>query len=108
METRQLSYFILACQHRNHAEGAARSGLSASALSENLNLLEREVGLTLFQRGPVGHYPTEAARWLYQAAEPILQLAEAAETVLGLPASQPIQRIEVTSPLLFMLGRLSR
>ena len=75
METRQLSYFILACQHKSHAEGAARLRLSASALSENLGLLERELGLTLFRRGPLGHYPTEAARWLYQAAEPILQLA---------------------------------
>jgi DNA-binding transcriptional LysR family regulator len=108
METRQLSYFILACQHKNHAEGAARSGLSASVLSENLNLLERELGLTLFQRGPLGHYPTEEARWLYQAAEPILQLAEAAETALGLPVTEPFQRLRVSSPMQFMLGRLSR
>ncbi|CAM5312958.1 hypothetical protein ATER59S_00895 [Aquamicrobium terrae] len=108
MEIRQLSYFLLACQHKNHAEGAARSGLSASALSENLYLLERELGLTMFQRGPLGHYPTEAARWLYQAAEPILRLAEAAENILALPAAQEIQRIEVSSPLQFMLGRLSR
>jgi DNA-binding transcriptional LysR family regulator len=108
METRQLSYFILACQHKNHAEGAARTGLSASALSENLNLLERELGLTMFQRGPLGHFPTEAARWLYQAAEPILQLAEAAETLLNLPVSASIERIEISSPLQFMLGRLSR
>lgn len=108
METRQLSYFLLACQYKNHAEGAARSALSASVLSENLNLLERELGLTLFQRGPLGHYPTEEARWLYQAAEPILQLVEAAETVLSLPIMDPIQRLEVSSPLQFMLGRLSR
>lgn len=108
METRQLSYFILACQYKNHAQGAAGSGLSASVLSENLNLLERELGLTLFQRGPLGHYPTEEARWLYQVAEPILQLAEVAETALGLPITAPIQRLDVTSPLQFMLGRLSR
>lgn len=108
METRQLSYFILACQYKNHAQGAARSGLSASVLSENLNLLERELGLTLFQRGPLGHYPTEEARWLYQVAEPILQLAEVAETALSLPITAPVQRLDVTSPLQFMLGRLSR
>lgn len=108
METRQLSYFILACQHKSHAESAARFGLSASALSENLGLLERELGLTLFQRGPLGHYPTEAARWLYQASEPILQLAEAAEAVLEQRDAGRFQRIEVSSPLQFMLGRLSR
>lgn len=108
METRQLSYFILACQYKNHAQGAARSGISASVLSENLNALEQELGLTLFQRGPLGHYPTGEARWLYQLAEPILRLAEAAETALSLPALEPLQRLEVSSSLQFMLGRLSR
>jgi DNA-binding transcriptional LysR family regulator len=108
METKQLSYFLLACQHKNHAEAAAWAGLSASALSENINQLERELKLTLFQRGPLGHYPTEAARWLFQSVEPMLQLAEAAETALDTPAAGPLQRIEVTSPLQFMMGRLSR
>ncbi len=108
METRQLSYFMLACQHKNHTESAASFGLSPSALSANISLLERELGLTLFQRGPRGHFPTETARWLYQLAEPILQLTEAAETILDLPAMEPIRHIDVTSPLRFMLGRLSR
>lgn len=108
MELRQLSYFIVACQHKNHAEAAAQAGISASALSENLNLLEQELGIKLFQRGPLGHFPSEAARWLYQNVEPVLQLAEAAEA--GLPLDEPRQfsRLEVTTPLQFMLGRLSR
>lgn len=108
METRQLSYFIVACQHKNHAEAAAHAGISASALSENLRLLEEELGIKLFQRGPLGHYPSEAARWLYQRVEVALQRIEALEG--GMPARGPrrFTRLEVTTPLQFMLGRLSR
>ena len=108
METRQLAYFVLACQCRNHAEAAVQAGISASTLSENLHQLERELGLSLFQRGPVGHYPTEEARWLFQQVEPVLQLVEAAETTLQRKEANEYVRLNITSPLLFMLGRLSR
>lgn len=108
METRQLSYFIVACQHKNHAEAAAQAGISASALSENLNLLEQELGIKLFQRGPLGHYPSESARWLYQNVEPVLQLVEAAESVFGFNDAPPFRQLDITTPLQFMLGRLSR
>lgn len=108
MELRQLSYFILACQHKNHAEAAAQAGISASALSENLNLLEQELGIKLFQRGPIGHFPSEAARWLYQNVEPVLQLVETAESALPFDDPTQFSRLEITTPLQFMLGRLSR
>ena len=108
MESKQLSYFVLACQHRSHAEAAASLGLSASALSENVNLLEKELGLQLFQRGPFGHYPTETARWLYQSVQPILQSLEAAEGIFQTKGLSSFQRLEVTSPLRFLMGRVSR
>ena len=108
METRQFAYFVLACQCRSHAEAAAHAGISASTLSENLHQLEQELGLSLFQRGPVGHFPTGVARWLYQQVEPVLQLVEAAEAALQSEGANAYSRLEVTSPLQFMLGRLSR
>jgi DNA-binding transcriptional LysR family regulator len=108
MESRQLSYFILTCQHRSHAEAAASLGLSASALSENVNLLEKELGLQLFQRGPFGHYPTETARWLYQSVEPILQSLEAGEGIFQTEELLAVQRLEIMSPLRFLMGRVSR
>lgn len=113
MEARHLAYFILACQHRSHAEAASSLGISASALSENLALLEQELRIELFQRGPFGLYPSEAARWLYQSAEPILQSLEAAEDSrredirrMGQPTV--LQRLEIMSPLRFLMGRFSR
>ncbi|WP_296743320.1 LysR family transcriptional regulator [Mesorhizobium sp.] len=108
METAQLSYFLLACQFKNQAEAAAYANVAAATVSENIDALERELGMTLFQRGPRGHYPTEAARWLYQSVEPLLQAVEAAETILRADQSAPIKRLEIISPLQFMAGRLSR
>lgn len=108
MELKQLSYFVLACQHRNHAEAARRANISASALSENLNVLEEELGLELFRRGPLGHYPSESARWLYQNVEPVLQTAEAIEQLSQVIQTEETQYLQVTTPMQFMLGKLSR
>ena len=108
METRQFAYFVLACQCRSHAAAAVHAGISASTLSENLHQLEQELGLTLFQRGPIGHFPTGMARWLFQQVEPVLQLIEAAQAASWSEATSEYMRLEVTSPLQFMLGPLSR
>lgn len=108
METRQFAYFVLACQCRSHAEAAEHAGISASTLSENLHQLEQELGLSLFERGPVGHFPTGVARWLFQQVEPVLQLIEAAEAASRSEGTSEYVRLEVTSPLQFMLGPLSR
>ncbi len=64
--------------------------------------------MSLFQRGPIGHFPTGEARWLFQQVEPVLQLVEAAETALQGEEANEYVRLDVTSPLQFMLGRLSR
>ncbi|ORM89791.1 LysR family transcriptional regulator [Pantoea cypripedii] len=108
METAQLSYFILACQFRNHAEAATYSQVPPSTMSENNHALERELGLTLFQRGPHGHYPTEAARWLYQVVEPLLQAVQAAQGIVAQPDLLSLRYLDVTSPLQFMVGHLAR
>ncbi len=64
--------------------------------------------MSLFQRGPIGHFPTGEARWLFQQVEPVLQLVEAAETALQGEEANEYVRLDVISPLQFMLGRLSR
>ena len=108
METAQLAYFMLACQFRNHAQAAAYSRVSPSTISENITALERELGLTLFQRGAQGHYPTEAARWLYQSVEPLLQAVEVAGIVAAQPGFSSLRYLDVTSPLQLMVGQLAR
>jgi len=108
MEARQLAYFVFACQHRNHTEAAKDLQIPASVLSDNLRLLEKELDTTLFQRGPRGLYPTEAARWLYQSIEPVLRSLEDGEEVLKERGFTASRMLEVTSPLRFLMGRLSR
>lgn len=107
LETKQLSYFVAACQHRNHAEAAAEAGISSSALSENISQLEGDLGIALFRRGPMGHFPTEAARWLYQQVEPVLQRIEAVEQGTY-TATGSYNTLHVATPLQFTLGRLAR
>lgn len=105
MEARQLALFVLACQHLSHADAATLYGISPSAVSESISNLEAELGLELFQRGPLGLVPTESARWLFQKAEPLLQVLEVAT------AKQPVTRVHyltVSSSLQFMFGKLSR
>lgn len=108
MELKQLSYFILACQNRNHSDAAKEANISASTLSENLNQLEKELGLILFRRGSLGSFPTESARWLYQHTETILQIAEAIEDFPAFSRAGAPCQLHVVTPLQFMLGRLSR
>lgn len=108
METAQLSYFILACQFRNHTEAANWSQVPPSTMSENLHALERELGLTLFQRGPHGHYPTETARWLYQVIEPLLQAVTVAKVMVQQPNPVSLRYLDINSPLQFMVGHLAR
>jgi len=108
MEARQLAYFVFACQHRNHTEAARLLQVPASVLSDNLRLLEKGLETSLFQRGPSGLYPTEAARWLYQSVEPVLRALEDGEEVLRAGQFVPSRKLKVTSPLRFLMGRLSR
>lgn len=108
IETRQMAYFVLAAQMNNHFSAAEKLGVARSTLSENISFIEEEIGLTLFQRGPLGHYPTEEARWLYQAVEPILQAIEIAPKIIAQPPETALRVLRIRSPLRFMLGRLSR
>lgn len=105
METRQLAYFVLACHVPDQAEAASLAGITQSTLSESLSGLEAETGLQLFGRGSRGRHPTEAARWLCQIAEHMLQLVEAADAIND---ATTFQRIDILSPLHLMLGRLYR
>ena len=105
MEARQLALFLAACQHLNHATASAETKVSASAISQAVSGLEQELGVALFFRGPLGHIPTEAARWLYQLAETLLQLLEAA---VHPTVADKADTLQVISPLQFMFGRLSR
>ncbi len=108
METRQLAYFLAACQQQNHAMAAKELRIAPSTLSQNITELERELGLQLFRLGPAGFYPTLEARALYQDFEHALRAAEAAKTFARRARTLDISTIRVASSLKFSLGRVSK
>lgn len=106
METRQIAYFLAACQQQSHALAAEELGIAPSTLSQNITDLEQELGLELFRLGQAGLYPTLEARALYQDFEHALRAIETASAYAR--HSTAMRNIRVVSSLKFALGRLSK
>lgn len=84
MDLRQLRYFVASAEEGNMGRAARRSFVVQSALSRQVQALEREVGAPLFHRGPRGVRLTEAgeaflphARRTLDAAATALEAARA-------------------------------
>ena len=78
VELRQLRYFVEACD-RGSLSAAAKSLLvSQPALTRQIQLLERECGVPLFDRVPSGVLPTASGKALYQHVVTMLRYADTA------------------------------
>lgn len=75
MELRHLRYFVVAAEERNVTRAATRLSVSQPAVSRQIRDLERELGVTLFDREPGGITLTEAGRTALQHAVTILSQA---------------------------------
>ena len=68
MEFRQIRYALSVARERSFTGAARRLNISQSAVSEQVNLLEHEIGFQLFRRTPRGIELTEPGRtFLYEA-----------------------------------------
>jgi LysR family nitrogen assimilation transcriptional regulator len=72
VELRTLAYFVATCRAGSLALAADELGIAVSTLSTTMKTLEQDLGLELFRRISNGLYPTEAARTLMRAADPLL------------------------------------
>lgn len=72
MELRQFRYFVVAAEEENFSRAAARLHVAQSALSRQIQLLERQLGLPLFERTRSRVHLTEAGRIYYEDIERIL------------------------------------
>lgn len=54
MEMHQIRYFLALCEERNFSRAAKRCGVAQPSLSRAINLLEKEVGGSLFDRNGTG------------------------------------------------------
>jgi DNA-binding transcriptional LysR family regulator len=79
------------------AATAAAMGYTASAISQQLSVLEREAGVALLDRTARSAELTDAGRRLADHAEDILARVEAAEAELSAQSGAPSGRVVVTA-----------
>ena len=81
-ELRQLRYFVAVAEEGSLTRAAARLHIAQQSLSQQIRLLEMQLGATLFVRSSRGAELTDAGAVLLREARPVLaQAARAAEAV---------------------------
>ena len=91
MEIRQLVYFIAVAEEKSINKASACLGISQPALSQQIHLLEEEIGVALFNRIATGIKITAAGAALLQHAYAITAKASRAKEV----ASDPNKWLDV-------------
>ena len=90
MEFRQIRYALSVAKERSFTGAARRLNISQSAVSEQVHLLEQEIGFPLFRRTPRGIELTEQGRtFLYEAERvvgDVLSLTDTARRLKGAPS----------------------
>jgi DNA-binding transcriptional LysR family regulator len=90
VEFRQIRYALSVAKERSFTKAAARLNISQSAVSEQVKLLEDEIGFPLFRRTGRGIELTERGRtFLYEAERvvgDVLSLSDTARRLRGVPA----------------------
>ncbi len=79
MEIRQLQYFLMLCNELHFTEAAYKLGISQPTLSQQIRVLEDELGVPLFDRIGKKTVKTEAGNLLEHYALQIVQLLENAK-----------------------------
>jgi DNA-binding transcriptional LysR family regulator len=74
MNERQLRSFILSADEKSFSKAANKSFISAPALVQQINLLEKSLGFQLFYRSHTGIELTEAGEIFYKSSVKILSL----------------------------------
>lgn len=112
MELRQLRYFIAVFTEGSMTRAAEHLMLSQPALTRQIKSLERELGVTLFDRTAAGVRPTASGTALHAHAVQVLRLADQSREVarsaraarervdIGLPPGVPQDRLHAA------LGRI--
>jgi LysR family nitrogen assimilation transcriptional regulator len=76
MDLRQLRYFVELATQQNYGRAASLLHVAQPALSRQIQLLEEEFGVRLFERHARGATPTEEALFLLERASFLLRYAD--------------------------------
>ena len=98
MELRHLRYFVAVAEEENMGRAAARLRVAQSALSRQLQDLEREVGAPLFERLSRGVRLTHAGRAFEAPARRALAAADEAARVARDAASGALGTLRIAPP----------
>jgi len=97
MEFRQIRYALAVAKERSFTRASAKLNISQSAVSEQVKLLEEQLGFNLFVRTGRGIEPTERGRlFLYEAervASELLNLRDMARRLNGIGGESLIMGI---------------
>lgn len=88
MKIRQLQYFLRVVEMQNITRAAESLHVAQPALSQQINLLEEELGVKLFARGSKGVIATPEGQLLYRHAQTILRQVENTKSLLTKNTSQ--------------------
>ena len=76
MDIRQLKYFLTITEEGQITAAAKKLKMAQPPLSQQMKLLEKELGITLFERGPRQIQITDAGKILANRARQILELSD--------------------------------
>jgi DNA-binding transcriptional LysR family regulator len=95
MDFRQFRYFVTTADELHFARAAERLGIAQPALSQQIKVLETQLGVRLFQRAKRRVELTEAGTAFLQEARTTLELAEKAVRVAQDTARGEAGRIDI-------------
>lgn len=82
MELRVLRYYLAVCQEKNITKAAESLHIAQPSLSTQMKDLERELGVTLFERGHRQINLTEEGYYLRDRAQEMIAMADQTEQVI--------------------------
>jgi DNA-binding transcriptional LysR family regulator len=82
MEIRHLRYFVTVARERNFTRAAEKLHIAQPPLSRQIQQLEEEVGMVLFDRDSRPLRLTEAGRLLYEHAAQVLERFDDLRTMM--------------------------
>lgn len=98
-QIRRMALFSIVCRHGGFAAAARELGLTRSAVSRQVSVLESELGVRLLQRTTRRSSPTEAGRLLLPRCDRILREAQEGAAAVAALAEAPVGRLVIGAPM---------